>query len=490
MISFGKLREWVYPAQVRGRFQRLHRWTGALLVLFLYGVPWLTIGGRPAFRFDLPGRRLFALGATFTAKDTLFLVFIGLFTTLSLFLLTSLFGRIWCGYACPQTVFLEEWIRPVERWIEGDRGVRRARDLRAWRPFFGNEGKNGLDKAWRKALKLSAFALISGVVSLGALAWFSGGPETWTGRAGAGAYGVAGFVAIGLFLDFAWFREQFCNYLCPYARFQGALTDDHSLVIGYNAPRGEPRGKESAQLLKQRTAAAALLDTPNLAGRIASAPEGASLTVGDCIDCGRCVAVCPQGIDIRDGYQLECVNCARCVDACGDVMGKLGHASLVSYTTVAASEGGKTRWMRPRNVAYAAALATIATIFVARLGTRHDFEAFISRAPGTLFNVGDDGSTRNTYIVRIADNGPNEHVRTYTFSVDGLPGAILTAPQVELRSTESTQVPLVVSVPKGVAVDRTVALQVRIQATDAEGSDDALTLDTNFKSAAATGQES
>jgi polyferredoxin len=366
-----------------------------------------------------------------------------------------------------------------------------ARDRRPWRPFFGNGGKNGLDKAWRKVLKQLAFLLLSGVASLGVLAWFSGARETWTGGAGPVAYGIALVVALGLYVDLAWFREQFCNYLCPYARFQGALTDDHSLVIGYDAPRGEPRGKAAAQLLRARSAAAdaplAGAGTVDIGpdGKIRIGEEGVALTVGDCIDCGRCVAVCPQGIDIRDGYQLECVNCARCVDACTDVMGKLGHASLVSYTTVAASEGRKTRWVRPRNVGYAAALAAIAFLFFARLGTRHDFEAFVSRAPGTLFTLGEDGSTRNTFLLRLADNGPAEHVRTYTFALEGLPGAELVAPPVSLRATEATQVPLVVVAPPGASLARTTPIDIHIVARDPTGQTDALRVGTTFKSAAA-----
>jgi cytochrome c oxidase accessory protein FixG len=332
-------------------------------------------------------------------------------------------------------VFLEEWIRPIENWIEGDRGARMRRDGQGWT----------LDRLWRKAAKFSAFAALAAILGVTVMSWFAGAPRIWVGEAGPVDYTVAGVIAFAFFWDWAWFREQLCNYVCPYARFQGALTDEHSLVVGYDEERAEPRAK-GKQAAKD----------------------------GRCIDCNQCVVVCPQGIDIRDGFQLECINCARCIDACTDVMGKLGHESLVRYTTIAADEGKKTRWFRPRTVVYAALLTALTAGLVFRVGMRSSFEVTVNRAPGTLFQVDPDGMVRNTYFVAIGNNDPVT-AHTYEVQVAGPDGAEVIATPVTLEPNAWQTVPLVVRVPEG-SVDRSAAIAVRVS----DGETD-LTIDTTFK---------
>ena len=360
-------RQKVQVADVRGRFQRLHRQTAVALQAIFFLVPWIPVGGHPIVQFDLVARRLYAFGAVFTPRDTFFLVLIGLIAAFGLFFFTSLYGRIWCGYACPQSFFLEEWIRPVERLIEGSRGKRMQRDRGPWT----------FDKAWRKGLKWTLFLAAAGVVASTFTTWFTGGMAYWTGAAPMGAYSFAGAMALFLYADFAWFREQACNYLCPYARFQGALTDDHSLVVSYDFGQGEPRGKK---------------------GKVE----------GDCIDCKKCVTVCPQGIDIRQGFQLECITCGRCVDACHGVMDRFGQASLIRYTTQAAEEGRQAKALRPRTLAYSAILAVLITTFVVGLATRTPLQAHLQRLPGTLYQIDEDGWTRNTYLLQLAQNAGSE----------------------------------------------------------------------------------
>jgi cytochrome c oxidase accessory protein FixG len=397
-------RRWVYTRHIEGKFQRLHRATGLLLQVSLFVLPWLTLSGLPMARIDLPARRLFLMGHVFVASDGFYLVLVALLAAFSLFFFTALFGRLWCGYVCPQSVTLEEWVRPIEALIEGDRAARLRRDAGGWT----------WDRTWRKALKWSAYAALATVVSATVVSYFAGAPALWTGQAGPVDYTMTAILATGLFLDWAWFREQLCNYLCPYARFQGALTDDHSLVISYDRGRGEPRG----------------------AGR-------ASAQAGHCIDCNKCVHVCPAGIDIRDGFQLECIACARCVDACETVMPKLGFPTLVRYSTFARDEGRPGRLVRPRTVVYAAVLGALLVGLGSRLALHEPLEVTVNRTPGSLFTVEPDGSVRNTFLVHVTNNDPTQS-HLYVVSIHGLDGAQMVAPPVELAALQSKTVPLMV----------------------------------------------
>lgn len=438
MGSVVRKRDYVYAASVRGTWQKVHRWSGVLLQAILFGTPWILVGGHPAVLIDLPARRLFAFGHIFGATDTIFLVLIGLFLAFSLFFVTALFGRLWCGYLCPQTVFLEEWVRRIEIWIEGERGQRRARD----------NGPLTFDKAWRKAAKWSAFLLLAFVVSMTLVSWFVPARTLWAGEAGPVSYGFVLAFTGALYWDFAWFREQLCNYLCPYARFQGALTDDHSLVIAYDDKRGEPRMAKGG---------------------------------GACIDCNKCVVVCPAGIDIRDGYQLECIACARCIDACESVMAKRHTLpSLVQYTTQARTEGRESRVLRGRTFVYAGLLTTIGAIFLVLLNGHSTIDASVARAPGTTFTVDADGGVRNTFLLRVMNNHPDEDGQPDTFhvEVEGLPGAEVIIEDLHLDEMQSATVPLVIRVPRPQDLDRTVPIHVRIQSPT-----DEVRIDTTFKTA-------
>jgi cytochrome c oxidase accessory protein FixG len=463
MLGFVGTRRWVYDQHIAGSFQRLRRWTFLGLHLILFGLPWLKVSGNPALLFDLPQRKLYAFGAIFTPKDTLLLMLLTMFLAFALFFFTALFGRLWCGYACPQTVLLDSWVRPVERWIEGEHTTRRRRDAGPW----------NWDKSWRKAAKWSFFALAAVAVSMSFMSFFVPATTLWAGAASGTAYAFVVVFAGVWFLDFAWFREQFCNFLCPYARFQSVMVDDRTLTIGYDAVRGEPRGdKEAAR------------------------------RDGRCIDCNKCVNVCPHGIDIRDGFQLECIGCARCIDACESVMSKFGHESLVRYGSLvqltyepagggAAAEGSaaarpappstrKRSGVRPRVVAYSLLLLGLLGAMTAIVATRVPFDAGIARAPGSLFTVDDDGYVRNTFLVRIANNAPAaaEELLPFRLQVEGLPeSAHIVSPDVALHSKESRIVPLVVRLPNEPAVARTLPMKVHVVAPTGER-----VLDMTFKS--------
>jgi cytochrome c oxidase accessory protein FixG len=439
VLNFAGNRHWVYAQQITGRFRTLRHRTSIVLQLILFVTPWLRIKGHPALMVDLPARRVYALGAMYTARDTLLLLLILLFLAFALFFFTSLFGRLWCGYACPQTVFLEEWIRPLEHWIEGSRGLQMKRDKGAW----------DFDRIWRKSAKWSLYALAAVVVSMTLASYFEDARILWTGGGSSAMYAIVGIFAAVWFLDFAWFREQFCNYLCPYARFQSALTDDESLLLVYEIARGEPRGGPDAT------------------------------TTGRCIECSKCVAVCPQGIDIRNGFQLECISCGACIDACDDVLGRLGHQGLIRYDSMAKQQGKKVRLLRPRTIAYGGLLTGLAAAAVAVLLARMPFEATFSRAPGSLFTVDADGWLRNTYLMRITNNDPALGERAYSVTIDGLPGATLTAPDTRLGPAESRTFPVVIRVPPDDDLPRTVPFHVLVS-----GPDGKLTLNATFKTEA------
>ena len=437
MLGFAGTRNWVYLQHIDGAFQRIRRRTFLGLHLILFGLPWLQIDGNPALMLDLPDRRLYSFGAIFTATDTILLVLVLLFLAFALFFFTSLFGRLWCGYACPQTVLLDAWVRPIERWIEGERTTRIRRDSAGF----------SWDRAGRKAAKWTLFALAAFVVSMSFMSFFTPARELWSGNAAGASYALVGIFAAGWFLDFTWFREQFCNYLCPYARFQSAMTDDNTLIIAYDPARGDPRGGRDAK------------------------------KDGRCIECSKCVTGCPQGIDIRQGFQLECITCARCIDACTDVMGRFGHESLIGYSNLATLAGRRTRFWRPRTVAYAAALTTIVAVGAALVTVRVPFEASVSRVPGSLYTVDDDGWVRNTYLLRLANNRPGAS-QSFTVSVEGIADAEVLTPTVELKEAEGRMVAMVVRAPATAATDRTLPLRVHVMSESGER-----VLDTTFKTA-------
>ncbi|MFQ5536884.1 MAG: cytochrome c oxidase accessory protein CcoG [Gemmatimonadota bacterium] len=435
-------REWVYPQSIQGTFMTLRRWTFLALHVALFVAPWITVKGHPLVLIDLPHRYVYLMGSVFTPSDTIFLVLLLLFLAFSLFFFTAVFGRVWCGYACPQTVFLESWIRPIEQWIEGDRTQRKRRDAMGltW------------DKVWRKGLKWSLFLAVSFLLGMAMTSLFAGARPLWTGQASATSYAFVGVFTAFWMVDFTWFREQFCIYLCPYARFQSALTDDETLLVSYDEKRGEPRGPKRG-------------------------PEGG------CINCNKCVVVCPQGIDIRDGFQLECIQCARCIDACESVMSRFDQPTLVRYSAIAVDEGRKPRKFRPRTLVYGGLLTTLAAAAVVLLISRVPFEATVNRAPGSLFQMDADGYVRNTYLLKVTNKEPVSEPVVYSVSLEGLDAAELLTTEISVMPEESVTVPLIVRVPTTRELSRTVPIRVHVRS---ERGGEVL-LPTTFKTGAAMG---
>jgi cytochrome c oxidase accessory protein FixG len=398
-------RRWIYPREVSGRWTRLRNgiFYGALLPL-LFLLPWIRIGGQQSVLMDIPARRLALFGHLFYPQDTFFLFLILVFLGLSLFFFTSLFGRLWCGMACPQTVFIEAVYRPVERWIEGPVRERRRRDA----------GPRNFDYWWRKGLKHLLFFAIAQAIALTFVAYFHGSErlvdDVLGFKVGHPAFWITLGVSLVVWFDFAIFREQFCMFLCPYARFQGVLMDDLSMVVGYDQGRGETRGKLGK-------------------------------THGDCIDCKACVAVCPTGIDIRDGNQLECISCARCIDACDAMMVKIGKPTgLVRFDTERRLlRGEKTGVLRPRPVIYGVLLAVVLTSFGVAVARRPLVDLVVLRQEGLALTLA-DGRVANPIQVKIMNKDGRSHRYGFDLAEDaaelvlaGLPVELAPGERAELR---------------------------------------------------------
>ena len=305
---------------MHGRFSRLRIAALFLTLGVLYGLPWLQWGGRQAFLHDLPARKFYFFGLVFWPQDLIYLTAVLVVAALALFLFTALAGRVWCGYACPQTVFTQILVW-IERWVEGDR----ASQIRLRKNGFSLPRTSKLAIKWTLWL---AFALFTAFSTLGSFTPIRQlGGRILEGRLGPWETFFLVFIVVAILLFAGKMREQVCIYMCPYARFQSAMFDRNTLIVSYDPARGEPRG--------------------------ARAKETAEKPLGDCVDCTLCVQACPTGIDIRNGLQYQCIACTACIDACDEVMDKVGTPrGLVRYTTLNALEQRKTRILRPRVVAY------------------------------------------------------------------------------------------------------------------------------------------
>lgn len=407
-------RAFLYPAETHGRFTRARQWSAAALIFVYLSLPWIKINGYPAVFLDVTERRFHLFGLTLAAQDLWLMFFLITGVGFSLFFITALLGRIWCGWACPHTVFLDHVYRRIERWVEGDAVKRRAL---AAAPLTGG-------KIFKRTLKHALYILVSAIITHLFLAYFVSLPAVWemVSAAPAEHWAAFGFVAVytaGLYFNFAWFREQLCIVICPYGRIQSALIDDHSLVIGYDASRGEPRGK---------------VGTPD---------------AGACVSCNRCVNVCPTGIDIRQGLQMECIGCTACIDACDDVMTRLKRSTgLIRYDSQTAFGGRVTRWLRPRTFLYGVLLIIGASVATWALSTIRPANLGVTRITGTPYVVTGD-FVRNQFLVRIVNkrNVPAQ----FTVAVRGAPKNLqqtgLTTP-VEVGPLAEIVQPLVLQLPR------------------------------------------
>ncbi|MCF7825980.1 MAG: cytochrome c oxidase accessory protein CcoG [Candidatus Marinimicrobia bacterium] len=363
-------RIWIFPRKPSGRFYNARTWFSYLLLAIMFSGPFITIHGRPLLLLNIMERKFIILGMAFWPQDSYIFVLATLTFIVGIILFTVVFGRLFCGWACPQTIFLEMVFRKIEYRIDGNANQQRKLSEQAW----------NASKIFKRILKHSIFFALSFVIGNTFLAYIIGKDELFkiiTEPVSAHATGFS-FMLIFSFLFyyvFAFFREQACTQVCPYGRFQSVLLDDQSIVVAYDFIRGEQRGNPKKNPTEE---------------------------LGDCIDCNQCVEVCPTGIDIRNGTQLECVNCTACIDACDTVMDKVKKPrGLVRYDSFEGIEKGKRLGLNFRNVGYSAILFGLIVFFFLLLISRSDVESTILRSYGTLYQEAGNNHFTNLYTVRV-----------------------------------------------------------------------------------------
>lgn len=363
----GKSRKWIYPRLIKGRLYQYRNGLSWFLMVLLFTAPYIRLNGEQLVLLNVLERKFVFFGILFMPQDFHLFVLAMLSFVVFVVLFTVVFGRVWCGWACPQTIFMEMLFRRIERWIEGE-GEKQKKF---------HQSPMSFNKAIRKGAKHLIFLLISFFISNTFLAYLIGSDQLIRIIREPIAEHVVGFVAIWIFtgvfyLVFAYVRELVCTVICPYGRLQGVLLDKQSMVVAYDYVRGEPRGHVK---------------------------KGQEQKVGDCVDCDLCVQVCPTGIDIRNGTQLECVNCAVCIDACDSVMRKLNRQErLIGFYSEEQIEQGKKFKLNRRAKAYIVVFIVIFSLFGYFMMNRVEVEATILRANGTLYQLREDGSVSNLYF--------------------------------------------------------------------------------------------
>lgn len=382
----------LYPKKTKGRYTDRRQQLSYLLLAIFFAVPFIRIGGQPFLMMDVLGRKFIILGQIFWPADFLIFVLAMIIGVIFIAVFTVAYGRIFCGWICPQTIFMEHVFRRIEFWIEGDRGQQLKLSRMPW----------NWEKIKKRGLKNLLFFGISFVISNWFLMYIIGNERWWDIVSDSPSNHLGGLSAMLVFTGvfyfvFAWFREQVCIMVCPYGRLQGALLDRNSIVIAYDYLRGEKRGKVRKN------------EDREAAGK------------GDCIDCNQCVEVCPTGIDIRNGTQLECVNCTACVDACDNIMDRVGRPrGLIRYDSENNIASGEKKIMTPRVWAYTGVLAVLVTLFSFVLFSRGQVEAIILRTPGQTYQKVDDNTYSNIYNYKLINKTPDDtEYRLELISPDG-----------------------------------------------------------------------
>ncbi len=350
-------RVYMYPAEAKGFWRKHRNWTQFVLVIFFLILPWIKIGGEQALLLSIPERRFAFFGLTLYAHDGPLIFFVLAIAVFGLAFVTTVWGRIWCGWACPQTVFIDGVFRRIETFIEGNHIQRRQLD----------EGPLTATKVFKKTSKWTLYFLSSTMIAHSFVAYFVGAErlaqmslrapsENWVD------FLIVFFITFVLLIDFGWFREQFCIIMCPYGRFQSVLMDKQSLAVMYDEKRGEPRKGSDAAKAEGKT--------------------------GDCVNCHRCVMVCPTGIDIRRGIQMECINCTACIDACDEIMEKVHKPKgLIHYSSIALSEGKKKHLIDFRRIFYLTLISLAVVGLAYKLATRSPLRAEVLRVVGAPYRL-------------------------------------------------------------------------------------------------------
>jgi cytochrome c oxidase accessory protein FixG len=438
-------RNWFYPQKPKGTWHNRRVWFTVLILTLLFVTPFLKYNGQPLLLFNVLERKFIIFGVFIGPQDywlfgllmLSFMVFIVLFTTV--------FGRLWCGWACPQTVFMEMVFRKIEYAIEGDAGKQKLLNKAPW---------NG-DKIMKKGLKYSLFLAVSFLIANLLLAYVIGVDEV--GKIISEPIsdhlplfgGIVAFTAI-FYFNFAWLRDQACTVVCPYGRLQGVLMDRNSIVVAYDYKRGEPRGKLH---------------------------KGKDRDEGDCINCHQCVAVCPTGIDIRNGMQMECVNCTACIDACDSIMDKVGFDhGLIRYTSENAIVNKTNKLITPRVIGYIVVLILLWSVSGYMVVSRTDTQTTLFRAPGSQYIENKDGSVSNLYTFKIFNK--TNHVVRPTLVLDNSQGKLVFAgtPDLTLDGAGMSEGTLFITIPKGEIKSRKTKLKLSVY----QGKEKLETFETTF----------
>ena len=444
MVSLYAATQKIYPRSVQGIFAKWRWFMVVLTQLVFYGLPWLEWGQRQAVLFDLGARRFYIFGLVLYPQDFIYLTAILVISAFSLFLFTAIAGRLWCGYACPQTVYSEIFMW-VERKIEGDRSARIRMDGE----------KMSLEKLFKKVYKHIFWLTIAMWTGFTFVGYFTPikdlGMEFLMGEMSSWEVFWVFFYAFATYGNAGFMREQVCKYMCPYARFQSAMFDKDTLIVTYDAERGEPRGARSKKA------------------------DPAALGLGACVDCSLCVQVCPTGIDIRKGLQYECIGCGACADVCDTVMDKVGYPrGLVKYSTEHAMKNGWTQEQtlrhvfRPRVILYITILLVVVAALLTSLGLRKPFKVDVERDRASLARIVAGGKIENVYRLQIMNAA--EKAMNFDLSVDGLPDISL---QLEgaarVEATESRWISVRVQLPYAAAAPGAHPIQFKIRAIDEGG---------------------
>jgi len=366
-------RLWVYPKKPKGKFTNYRTWVSYFLLIILFAIPHLRIGGQPLLQLDILGRKFIIFGNMFFPADNYIFVIITVTLFVSIVLFTVAFGRIFCGWFCPQTIFMEMVYRKIEYVIEGDYKQQMKLDKQGW----------NFEKLWKKTLKQGLFFGIAFLVANTFLAYIIGSERLWEIQTDNPANHVSGLAAITLFsfiffFVFSKLREQVCTTICPYGRLQGVLLDKDSIVVAYDYKRGESRSPFRKN------------EDRKAAGK------------GDCIDCHQCVVVCPTGIDIRNGTQLECINCTVCMDECDSIMENIGlEKGLIRYASENEISENKGFSWTARMKAYVVVLILLFSTMTYFLTSRNDIQAILLRSPGTTYQKTEDGKFQNTFTIKL-----------------------------------------------------------------------------------------
>ena len=427
-------RRWINPALATGKYWQRRRLLAYALIAFFVTLPHLRFSGKPIVLIDIVSREFTFLGHTFYPTDSGLLLLLLWTVFFSVMLVTAIGGRLWCGWGCPQTVYLEFLFRPIDRLFAGTAGK-------------GGKPRKSVHTALQAA-RFGVYLVCSMFLAHTFLSYFIGTDRLaqwmrlypWQHPT---AFAIMAGATAALMYNFMFFREQLCMVACPYGRFQSVMLDRKSLIVTYDIHRGEPRHKGKAV---------------------------GTAKAGDCIDCGHCTAVCPTGIDIRNGLQMECIHCTQCIDACDTVMDKIGKPKgLIRYSSQDALAGKKHSWIRPRTLIYSALVLLASTLFVVLLTTKFAFDARILSSPGSPYSVTNSRTLQNNFRVRLRNR--SNRPETYTIQMLSPPSAAVqwsdTAPSLEPNETKL--VPIMVTAPVGITAANHGSVKAVVKIADESG---------------------